>query len=174
MAKYLSLVRRHETTANELREAVRDTFNQRDRSKAKEKAWSQAASKSRNFRSAVDDWIEEFEQAKSIDWEDGREFVFDYLDVDPMYFRSGYIKETLLRFINKIELTANEAEIMRQLVLRRIMRGGKREFRQICRFIPKIQTRQFEAKITEFVSAKDASIAARARIAHSYIVESSA
>lgn len=55
-----------------------------------------------------------------------------YLEVDPWYFRSGYLKERLIRGLKAAELTGRDRRRLRNVIWR--VAGGKnrREYRNYC------------------------------------------
>ena len=169
MAKHISLIRRHETEMNELHQTLKDAYKSREHSSSKREDWQRLAARFRSYRSAVDDWLEDFEKRDTVDWEDGREFVFDYFKADPFYFRSGYATEMLVKFVKRLKFTASEKEIIRDLIIRRIENGGRREFKKFCQLIPRVQTSEFELELTELSTEKNPRVARRAEIAKSYL-----
>jgi hypothetical protein len=57
-----------------------------------------------------------------------REFMFDYVEVDPQFHRSGYLMERVLRRIKKLSLTPEEAAKLQLLLLNRIRVKALRNF----------------------------------------------
>lgn len=100
-----------------------------------------------------------------------RQFVFDFLSVDPIYFRSGYEKEKLLRLLKSLELTDEEKTVLRQIILRRVRNGALREFRRFCQFIPKIEDDAFISELREQAKSTDEQVKRRAAFALDYVVE---
>lgn len=99
-----------------------------------------------------------------------RRFVFDFLPVDPIYYRSGYQKEKLLRFLKKLIITEEEKATLRHVILRRVRNGALREFRRFCQFIPEIQNDAFIAELRAGAASTDAQIQRRAAFALEYVV----
>lgn len=56
-----------------------------------------------------------------------------FLEADPWCFRSGYAKETILRFLPRATPTEEQAERLRVVVLRAVDVGDRREFRGYSR-----------------------------------------
>ena len=165
MANYKDSILRHEKDVNRLHDAVHETFKHRDKSKSHRETWIKAAAQYRNHHSSIDDWIKDIERSEIFDWEDARDFTFQYFNVDPVYFGSGYTKEMLVRKVKKCELTRQEAETLRTLIVRRIQSGGQRDFKQFCKLIPKIQNTTFLDEVHTLANAKDKNVSSRAKIA---------
>ncbi len=102
--------------------------------------------------------------------EQTRRFVFDFLSVDPVYFRSGYEKERLLKVVKMLDLTEHEKAVLRQTIQRRIRNGALREFRRFCQLIPKIQSDDFTANLKTDAGSTDVNVRRRATFALAYII----
>jgi len=100
-----------------------------------------------------------------------RQFVFDFMSIDPMYFRSGYQKEKILRALKKIEFAEEERVILRQTILRRIRTNAHREFRHLCRLIPKVQTEDFISELSAAARSNDEYMRRRALVALEYTTD---
>ena len=170
MSDFKSQIARHRDKTNELHERIHSTFKVRDRSDAHKHAWKDACSEFRKFRSAIDSSLDGVSAEEILQDNQIRQRVFDFLHVDPIYFRSGYQKEKLLRLIKKLHLTDNEKTILRQTILRRVRNGALREFRRFCQLIPKIQNDAFVAELRLEAKSTDAQIQRRAAFALMYVV----
>jgi hypothetical protein len=51
-----------------------------------------------------------------------------FLEVDPWFFRSGYIKERILRYLKRCRLTENQCERIMHCLLRSVEGGSRRVF----------------------------------------------
>jgi len=60
------------------------------------------------------------------------EMAVRFLESDPWFFRSGYIKEELLEHLRRAVLTDDQQERLRTVILDRIEGAGRREFRRYC------------------------------------------
>lgn len=56
-----------------------------------------------------------------------REFATDFLEYDPMFFRSGYFKELLLDKLKRIGLRDSEKNRLRAVLIDAIKQRGHRE-----------------------------------------------
>jgi len=97
-----------------------------------------------------------------------RQFAFDYLVVDPQYFRSGYFVEKLLQKVKKLTLMETEKHILQELILKRIRTGAQRNFRKICRLIRLIETGGFYTQISGLAQASTPGVKRRAEFALQY------
>ena len=171
MARYQDTIRRHSEEVNRLHAAVHETVKYRDKSQSHREEWLKAAALFRNHHSSIDNWMQEIEGSEICDWQNAREFVFQYLTVDPVYFRSGYAKEMLVKKLKKCVLTNEESQILRTLIVNRIQSGGQREFKKFCQLIPKIQNEAFNEEVIILANAKDSNVASRGKIALRYLIK---
>lgn len=169
MHDYRAEIEQHEDEINELISAVHETFKRRETSPHAWKDWKSATARlhshGREFYSLLKRcWTEGIEQD-----EDLRVFAFSYLATDPYFFRSGYLMERLVRRLKKPVLSESEQLIIRELILRRIDTKALRNFRDICRLIPKVETEGFRQEINARLKSDNSSIRHRAELAASYL-----
>jgi hypothetical protein len=73
-----------------------------------------------------------------------------FLEVDPFFFRSGYIKEDLLERIRWVPLDPDQKRRLQQVILARVRDPrARREFRRYCRLAPFITDPEFEKEIAK-------------------------
>ena len=53
-----------------------------------------------------------------------------FLEIDPMFFRSGYIKEEIIRRLKQFDLTSSEVDRVHSAILRVVRTRSCRELRQ--------------------------------------------
>lgn len=85
-----------------------------------------------------------------------------FLEADPWFFRSGYIKAEILRRLRRAELTPVQVARLRRVILARIAGRDTREFRWYCRLARTIADSEFLAEIERLHSSSVAAIARRA------------
>ncbi len=171
MSDFKSQIARHRDKLNELHERIHTTSKVRDRSEAHKQTWEDACSEFHGFRSEIDNYFDEVSAETITEDNQIRQFVFDYLSVDPIYFRSGYEKENLLRLLKALDLTDEEKEVLRRTTLRRIRNGALREFRRFCQFIPKVQNDAFVGELRLEAKSSDVQVQRRAAFALEYVVD---
>lgn len=171
MSDFKSQIARHRDKLNELHERIHSTFKVRDRSEAHKRRWEDACADFHGFRSEVDSCMDQVSVESLSEDKQIRQFVFDFLTVDPIYFRSGYEKENLLRLIKSLDLLDGEKDVLRQTILRRVRNGALREFRRFCQLIPKIENDAFVAELRKEAKSTNAQIQRRAAFALNYVAE---
>ena len=155
MRNFDDLIRRHQADLYALHQALREAVKVRDQSPSRREAWHRAALSFRNYRSEVDDYLSKIKDADIDGWAEGREFVFSYFTVDPMYFWSGHTKVWLIGKIKPLNFDESEKTVLRNLITGRIRNGAGREFKHFCRLVPRIQNRNFSDDLTHLSNAKD-------------------
>ncbi len=86
-----------------------------------------------------------------------------FLEKDPWFFRSGYVKEDLLRFIPKCSLSMSDSQRLRAVVLAAIKLRDRREFKYYCRIAKHIDSPEFQIDLETLSHHADADIQRRAR-----------
>jgi len=72
-----------------------------------------------------------------------------FLEVDPFFFRSGYIKEDLLERLRWVPLDEDQKMHLQQVIVARIRDPkNRREFRRYCRLAPFVTDVDFEKEIS--------------------------
>ena len=79
---------------------------------------------------------------------EAKESTIKFLEFDPYYYRSGYIKSKLLVRLKHIKLTASEIRRLQKVVCNAIIsRQPKCEFKYYARLLKNIGTPEFRAKL---------------------------
>ena len=69
------------------------------------------------------------------------------LEIDPRFFRSGYIKEKLLRRLKHCELTDDQRLRLESMIVRSMDCGGRREFEGYSRLARRMHSPAFVAAV---------------------------
>jgi len=84
-----------------------------------------------------------------------------FLQADPFFFRSGYLKEQLLRLLKKAPLSQEHKTALKELLLYEITRVPAkrlREYTDYCKLANAIQDNHFRKKVAAILNSSDNSV----------------
>ncbi len=168
MAKYRKMIATCEAEVNDLHKKLWEAVEHREKSPNQREQWIRAAKAFREHSSPLYDLVDECLKSGLLHNPDLREFVFDYIDQDPYFFRSGYMLESLLQRVKKLPLTKSEKTSIQLLVLKRIETRALRNFRHICRLIHMADSNGFHSEISNRAKSSDPQVKRRAEFALDY------
>jgi hypothetical protein len=93
----------------------------------------------------------------------GAEEALAFLEADPWFFRSGYIKEKLLLRLTRLDLTSKQTARLRDVVLNAVDSRDRREFRRFCRLARRVDSPDLRAALERRLSSPDPGVQRRAR-----------
>ncbi len=91
------------------------------------------------------------------------DLTITFLEDDPWFFRSGYVKEKLIEMIVQQQLTRGTAARLRSVVLQAILNRDRREFRRYCKLARRVSNEEFVTAVTSLSQSADEGVARRAR-----------
>ena len=152
-------------TLRELKEAIDTSVVDRDLNEEHHQKWALACER---FHSSFDGLAFPGGLAKELDLlragdEQAIEMAVRFLEADPFFFRSGYIKAELLRAMRRVQLSDNQKERLRSVIVERIRSGGRREFREYCRLARSLVNSEFRQMVKKEMASTDHSVSRRAR-----------
>jgi hypothetical protein len=147
----------------EVKSAVAQVVNRKNEHDPRTKRWLEAIQR---FRLAIDlaypDALREVDEGKRDISAVHSSDIVEYLAADPIYFRSGYIKERLLRAIKKRDLEPAHAELLQDAVLHVVSTRDCREFRLYCQAATKVDDARLRNGLAAIATSGDAD--ARRRV----------
>jgi hypothetical protein len=87
--------------------------------------------------------------------------ILDFLEADPFFFRSGYMKESLLGELKRRTLDRREVERLQSIILKVVRKPDRREFRRYCRVATIVDDPDFRQKLKDLEAADDADVRRR-------------
>ncbi len=99
----------------------------------------------------------------------GLETAVQFLEDDPWFFGSGYIKADLLKYICRMNVSPDFAMRLQNVVINAIELRDRREFRHYCRLARTIETIAFKDQVDTLCTAANESVRRRARWVQKYI-----
>lgn len=126
-------------------------------------AWEEAA---REFHAAVAaaypaDFAETLDLARAGDAQ-ALDRLLDFLEADPMFFRSGYVKAQVARIAKTAILTPRQLQRVERIVLNLVDRRASQEFRHYCRLAFRVDSAALRAALREKSEVVDLKVARRA------------
>jgi hypothetical protein len=85
-----------------------------------------------------------------------------FLTADPRFFRSGYIKEKMLRRLKHVSLSSPQRRELRRLVVRSVDRGGRREFHAYARLAGALDSAEVTQEMERRLRSPSAEVRRRA------------
>lgn len=159
-----SVFEKNAQTLRELKSEIEVTFVDRQLDERHHRLWAEACQRfHQSFdRLAFPGGLEqELSLLKSGETQ-AVEMAVRYLEADPWFFRSGYIKEELLKRLRRVTLTDDQRERLRAVILARINKGSGREFRDYCGLAKHLMNDAFAAEVRQAMMSQDANISRRA------------
>ena len=92
-----------------------------------------------------------------------------FLEINPYFHRSGYIKEEILTKLKKIKLTKDQSSRLRKVILNIVDNYYCREFRYYCKLAREIKTKEFIKDLEKRMESSDKDKAKRAKWMFEYI-----
>ena len=122
-----------ERTENRLHQLIHTTFATRDQGPQAWKEWQEAAAAWRAQRYPTDKlWEEGFVADLRASDPSAIEEAILYLEVDPWYFRAGYLKERVIRRLKSANLKPRDRKRLWNVVWNVAAGKNRREFRDYC------------------------------------------
>ncbi len=135
---------------NNLRNQVCRTFPKNSASRDDFKKWQKACQNLYTFHSPLHQiWTQEFKSSVISGNRESIESLITYLEADPYYFRSGYLKSRLVRIIKKAPLTAKDEQRLRSVIWNKTAKRSGQEFREYCRLATLVSTPTFREKVAK-------------------------
>ena len=169
MDKYRVLIEQESIIMADLHLRVHETYIDRGRNL---KAWKKACSEFCSYSSKINPFIIQIFKESEYNSEELKEFTIAFLELDPMFFRSGYIKEEILRKLKRSKLNSKQIERLLYVLECAVENKGTREFRRYCRFAQSISNQKFLNYLNNVYKYGEGKRRSRAELMLSYIRQS--
>jgi hypothetical protein len=91
------------------------------------------------------------------------DIAVQYLEVEPTFFRSGYIAETILRRLKHVSLTRDQVTRLVYVILNSVRHGGRRRFANCARLARALKDQRITAGASVLSRESDPEIKRRAQ-----------
>jgi hypothetical protein len=158
------LIRDESAKYRALHERIHQTCQRRHVDQPSQEAWRQACEAFHAFRSSLDPLFERAFQEITYCDKALIEFVICFLEVDPRFFRSGYIKQVILTRLKRSVLCEHDQRRLRGVCIDAVNRRGGREFKYYCRLAAVIADDLLITQLEDAGGGAPAARTARARV----------
>ncbi len=93
----------------------------------------------------------------------GLDSAIGFLEADPMFFRSGYLKASLTRYAKRVPHDGDQRRRLEAVILSIVDRRDGREFRHYCRLARRIAGGHLRGELEARLKASDPAVRRRAR-----------
>jgi len=104
------------------------------------------------------------DKLKEVETDDGewRENAVTFLEVNPRYFRSGYDKAQLLRYLKRADLSLKHQQRLQAVLLDVVGRPSGVEFRLYCQLATRLASKELTSALTRLLKSADEGVRRRA------------
>jgi hypothetical protein len=166
MNQFETLIKSEAESISALHAKVHETFKNRNNNIEN---WKKACNEFRSYSSKMDPLMEQiYAKEKYVD-QDLLEFAICFMQVNPMFFRSGYAKEVILKKLKRSKFSELQAEKLRQILIDAVKNRGTREYRRYCRLAPVVLNTWFYDTLKHFAHGNVGAIRSRAELMLTYL-----
>lgn len=153
-----------EAARAEIRAAIAEVRDRNDLTDPKTRRWKEAVEA---FNRALDRVYAEPLRQIAIGNKSPLEIetavILDFLEADPIFFRSGYMKEKLLTELKRRRLQERERHRLQAIILTVVTKNDfRREFRRYCLVAPHVADEAFKADLLEIQHSSAPNVSRRA------------
>ena len=106
-------------------------------------------------------WPDKLKEVEQVDGE-WREAAITFLEVNPRYFRSGYDKAQLLRYLKRADLSPKHKQRLQAVLLDVVGRPSGVEFRQYCQLASRLASKELASAFSKLVKSEDEGVCRQA------------
>ena len=159
MKSYRQLIIDEAAKLNELHEKVHESYSYRGKGAKGYRVWEEACKLFHKYESPLDEYLEKACSAKKYDDNDLLEFVVQFLELDPWFFRSGYLKQIFLTKIKRSNISETMKSRLRNVLMDAVNKRGAREYKYYCRLAIQI----YDENLINYLKESEQSTDARRR-----------
>lgn len=146
----------------EVYERVNRALLNRNRDDHGREEWERACAAFHSQVSVIDPYLQRACDAERYADKELIEFVVCFLEADPRFFRSGYLKQILITRLKRSDLGETVKRRLREVLIDAVNRRGGREFRYYCRLAVQVADEGLAAQLKQIVGQDDPARASRA------------
>jgi len=161
---FVDLIKSEAAKLEALHAAIDRTVVDRDKNDEARRAWDSACEAFHTYRSRMDPYLERACDEERYADSDLLEFAVAFLEVDPWFFRSGYLKQILLTRLKRSDLSEPLRQRLRRVLADAARRRGTREFKHYCRLAVSLADHELASELEVLRVGTDVAAARRAKM----------
>ena len=148
----------------EVHRAFEDVINRNDTDDPRTRRWLSAIEAFRAAQARVyPDPLKQVDQGSKHASELDTADMLDFLEADPRFDRSGYMKEKLLTELKRRKLDRHEVSRLQEIIISVVKKSDyRREFLRYCRAATNVDDERFRADLRTLEQSSDAGVGQRA------------
>jgi hypothetical protein len=172
MEDFRTAIQEEGKTLRELHERVQRTFAKRTTSGKGQEDWNKACKAIHSYHSPLEEYFRS--ACEEPTYIDKRliDFAISFLEADPYYFRSGYLKAIFLKHLKRSALAASHTKRLLNVLVDAAQRRGTREFKYYCRLATRLYDPELVRQLQLIAEGPDEIAASRAKLMLKYIADS--
>lgn len=93
----------------------------------------------------------------------GLRTTLPFLDADPWFHRSGYAKARLVRYLRNVELTREQSDRVRDMLIKVVKSRDRAKFEDYCKLARKVDTLALRAQLAKCMKSDRLDVRRRAQ-----------
>jgi len=89
--------------------------------------------------------------------------VLDFLEADPVFYGSGYVKEEALRLLPRVPFSDEHKARLRAILIRAVETNGRREFKRYALIGRHICSEELRSSLERLLDSSETAVARRAQ-----------
>lgn len=158
------LIMEEEKRINQLHADIHTHLKHRYESPQATERWHRACEAFRAYRSPLLSYYTSVYQESVYSNKELIGFVIRFLEIDPHFFRSGYIKEHMLCKLKRALLNESQKSRLRSLLLDAVLHRGTREYRHYCRLAAVLLDPHFVKQLLSLAADGNPKVKSRANM----------
>ena len=161
---FAALIAEEGAKLGELHAQVHRTFLHRSRDAKSRLEWERACDAFHSYVSRLGPYIERACKKDRYANRNLLEFVVCFLEIDPWFYSSGYLKQIFLTRLKRSDFDEATKERLRRVLLDAVHRRGTREFKYYCRLAAVVADADLVSALEKASEDTDGAVASRAKL----------
>jgi len=133
------------------------------------KDWQDACYNFRHHISEIDFYMAKIYESPNYLEEEIIEFAICFLEVNPIFFRSGYFKQIIIKKLKRSQISISQEERLREVIIDAVKNRGTREYKIYCNLAISLKNKNLIENVKQLSFQNTGAIRSRAKLMLRYI-----